>query len=132
LQNAQNASTDQYNASDNALTNAVINFLARNTQDTTAAQNAYDYNAGLALGNSVANAPNNPLYSPASAAGAGGGLVSGDANGNMAITAANGPVALVPQTSTSTVKLANGWSIVYGPDGRPIYWIDPNGNKQGG
>jgi hypothetical protein len=39
LQNAQNASTDQFNASDDALTNAVINFLANNTtSSTTAAQ----------------------------------------------------------------------------------------------
>lgn len=127
LQNAQNAATDNFNRSDNGLTQAVINFLANNTQAATAAGNQFDLNSGLALGQSVQNAPNNPLYSPASAAGSGGGLVSGNADGNMAITAAHGPLALMPSRPNSTVQLASGWSIVYGPDGRPVRFIPPGG-----
>jgi hypothetical protein len=104
-----------------------LRFLAKNTSDQKSAGDSFDYNAGLALGTSVQNAPNNPLYSPASAAGAGGATVSGDANGNMAITAGPGGTALVPQQANSTVKLASGWSIVYGPDGKPIKFIPPGG-----
>jgi hypothetical protein len=132
LQNAQNASTDSYNASDNALTNAVINFLANNTIQQNAAGDTYNTNAAGALGQSVQNAPNNPLYSPSSAAGLGGATVSGDANGNMAITGGPGGSALVPQQANSTVKLANGYSIVYGPDGKALYFLDPQGNKMTG
>jgi hypothetical protein len=117
LQNAQNASTDSYNASDNALTNAVIQFLANNTQQQQGAGDAHDYNAGLALGQSVANAPTNPLSSPFSAAkGTTGSLagsqVSTDKDGNVAYT------------------MSNGYSIVYGPDGKtPLYFLDPKGNR---
>jgi hypothetical protein len=68
LQNAQNASTDQFDQGDNALKTAIQNFLAKNTQDASAANNAYDFNAAQALGQSVQNAPSNPLYSPAASA----------------------------------------------------------------
>jgi hypothetical protein len=116
LQNAQNASTDSYNASDNALTRAVINFLATNTQQQTSAGDAHDYNAGLALGQSVASAPTNPLSSSFSAAkGTAGSLagsqVSTDKDGNVAYT------------------MSNGYSIVYGPDNKPLYFLDPKGNR---
>jgi hypothetical protein len=129
LQNAQNATTDSYNASDNALTNAVINFLASNTNAQTGVQNAYDTGAGQALATSVQNAPNNPLYAPFSAAGSGGATVSTDANGNMAVTGGAGGSALVPQSQNSVVKLASGYSIVYGPNGQALYFLDPNGNR---
>jgi hypothetical protein len=125
LQNAQNASTDQYNRGDNAIRDAVINFLANNTTAQKAAGDAYDYNAGIALGQSVANAPNNPLYNPQ--VGTGGGTYSTDANGNTAITAGVGGTALVPQQANSTVKLASGWSVVLDANGNAIRFIAPGG-----
>ena len=125
LSNAQNATTDNYNRSENGLENAVINFLANNTIQQGAAQNAYTTGAGQALGQSIQNAPNNPLYNPM--VGSGGGQISSDANGNMAITAGAGGTALVPQQANSIVKLASGWSIEYGPDGKPIKFIPPGG-----
>jgi hypothetical protein len=118
LQNAQNASTDKFNTSDNALTNAVINFLANNTIQQNAAVTDYNTGAAGALGTSVQAAPNNPLYSPASAGSAAGGTVSTDANGNTAVTGGS--------------QLNPGWSIVYSPDGKPLYFIDPQGNRAGG
>jgi hypothetical protein len=132
LQNAQNASTDQFNAGDNAIKQAVINFLANNTTAQKTAGDTYDYNAGLAAGDRVGRVPDNPLYAPVAGANAGGAIVSTDANGNVAVTGGPGGSALVPQQPYSQVKLASGWSIVYGPDGKPAYSIDPQGVKHGG
>ena len=125
LQNAQDKATGDFNQADNNLTRAVINFLANNTQASTTATDNYNTSAGQALGQSVANAPNSPLYNP-SATGS-GGVYSTDANGNVAITAGPGGTALVPQQANSVVKLASGWSIEYGPDGKPIRFIPPGG-----
>jgi hypothetical protein len=80
LQNAQNASTDQFNASDDALTRGIINFLAANTTAQTTAHNAFNTNAGIALGQSVHDAPNNPLYNPLVGT---GGAVYGDRQGRQ-------------------------------------------------
>lgn len=61
LQSAQETSADQYGQSQNALKTAVQNFLARNTQDTNAAASNYDYNAALALSDSLGRAATSPL-----------------------------------------------------------------------
>jgi hypothetical protein len=67
-------------------------FLTTNTGEQQGARSTYNTNAGLALGQSVANAPNNPLAAPASAASTGGATTSYNAaTGQYALTA--GPVA---------------------------------------
>jgi hypothetical protein len=129
LQNAQNASTDQFNAGDDAIKKAVENFLANNTTAQTSAGDTYDYNAGLAMGDRVGRVPDNPLYAPVAGANAGGAIVSTDANGNLAVTGGAGGSSLVPQQPYSHTALGEGWTLVYGPDGKPAYMIDPHGNR---
>ena len=125
LQNAQDKATNDFNFADNNLTRAVINFLANNTQAATTAQDNYNTAAGQALGTSVQNAPNNPLYNPS--AGGSGAVYSTDANGNAAITAGPGGSALVPQQANSIVKLAGGWSVLLDANGNAIKFIPPGG-----
>jgi hypothetical protein len=123
LQNAQNNATDKFQQGDNSLINALSAFLTNNQGAVNAANNAFDVNSGTAFGDMVQRAPDNPLYTAAS----NGGLSSAGPDGQTAVTAANGPLALVAQQPNSTVKLASGWSIVYGPDGKPIKFIPPGG-----
>jgi hypothetical protein len=73
----------------------------------------------------VQNAPNNPLYTPFAATK--GGTVSTDKDGNMAVTAANGPIPL--GSDPNGPKLAKGYTAVYGPDGQLKYILDPSGNR---
>jgi hypothetical protein len=68
LQNAQNASTDQFNQGDDALRRRSRTSWRRTRSTPTAANNAYNFECGIALGQSVQNAPSNPLYSPAASA----------------------------------------------------------------
>jgi hypothetical protein len=70
LQNAQNATTDNYNQADNGLQRSVMAFLARNQQQRGQASVDYELGSGQALGDSVARGSTNPLYDPTTAPGA--------------------------------------------------------------